>query len=164
MQYKYIEHKDEDLELETFLLKNELSIQKEYEWGYKVYDENKLIACAFVQNHLLMMVAIDKEYRHEGILQKLIQKLLETCMQKQIDPIYMFTKKEHLSSFLSCGLFAIIEDDISLLSNDKNILDKQDIRNKLINGEWPYSYYFCNDKKEYEKYKNDIQEKLKYGN
>ncbi len=164
MQYQYIEHQDNDLELKTFLLKNSLSLQKEYEWGYKVYEENKLVACAFVQNHLVMMVAIDENYRHQGILQNLMQKVLETCIQKQIDPIYLFTKKEHVSSFVSTGLFVIIEDDISLLSNDKNILEKQAIKEKLIKEEWPYSYYFCKDNEEYKEYKKKIQEKLKYGN
>ena len=164
MQYQYIEHEDNDLELKSFLLKNDLCMQKEYEWGYKVFDSNQLVACGFVQGHLLMMVAISKEYRHQGILQKLMLKLFETCMQKNIDPIYLFTKREHISSFKACGLFTIIDDEVSMMSNDKNILDKQNIKEYLVQEKWPYSYYFCKNTKEYKEYKNKIQEKLKYGN
>ncbi len=161
MQYKYIEHQDEDLELEGFLERNGLCLQKEYEWGYKVYEEQKLVACGFVRNHLLMMIAIDEEYRHQGLLQNLMSKLLETSIQKQIDPIYLFTRKEHEKTFKSCGLFTIIKDDVVLMSNDLEMLNNQKIREYLINEKWPYSYYFCKDKKEYEEYKKKIQEKIK---
>lgn len=161
MQYKYIEHQEEDLELEKFLKRNSLCLQKEYEWGYKVYDKQKLVACGFVQNHLLMMIAIDEEYRHQGLLQNLMGKLLETCIQKQIDPIYLFTRKEHEKTFKSCGLFTIIKDDVVLMSNDLDMFNNQKIRECLINEKWPYSYYFCKDKKEYEEYKKKIQEKIK---
>ena len=82
MEYEYVEHKQNDAELEIFLMQNHLHIQKEYEWGYKVYENKQLVACGFVQNHLLEMFAIDERYRHQGILQNLLQRILETCIEK----------------------------------------------------------------------------------
>lgn len=161
MQYKYIVHQEEDFELEEFLKRNNLCVQKEYEWGYKIYEEKKLVACGFVQNHLLEMISIDIVYRHQGLLQKLMYKILETCIQKGIDPIYLFTKKEHMKSFISCGLFPVIKENVVLMSNDLDMLNSEKIRQCLINENWPYSYYFCKDKKEYEEYKNRIKEKIK---
>ena len=164
MEYEYVEHKQNDEELKIFLMQNHLHIQKEYEWGYKVYENKQLVACGFVQNHLLEMFAIDERYRHQGILQNLLQRILETCIEKEIDPVYLFTKKEHISSFLSCGLFLIIQDDICMMSNDLNILRKKEIREKLLSEKWPYSYYFCKDLKEFEVYKTKIKECIRNGN
>ena len=48
MEYEYVEHKQNDEELKILLMQNHLHIQKEYEWGYKVYENKQLVACGFV--------------------------------------------------------------------------------------------------------------------
>ena len=51
-----------------------------------------------------------------------------------------------------------------MMSNDLNILRKKEIRENLLSEKWPYSYYFCDDLKEFEVYKTKIKECIRNGN
>ena len=41
---------------------------------------------------------------------------------------------------------------------------KKEIRENLLSEKWPYSYYFCDDLKEFEVYKTKIKECIRNGN
>ncbi len=68
-----------------------------------LYDQEKLIATASLQNKIIQMVAVNPQYQDEGLSSRLISSLISYAYYNNIHPLYLFTKPENAAKFHALG-------------------------------------------------------------
>ncbi len=100
---------------ETFnlLSENNLRIDHLSTYTLGVFDHAKLIGTGTIYKNVIKLVAIDKDYREENILSKIITKLIKELIKRKVYKYFVFTTPDNIHAFKPFGF--------SLISQTKNV-------------------------------------------
>ena len=107
-------------EVELFLHRFELILEKDVEYTLALYDGEKLIGTGSVSGNVLKCIAIDPNYQGEGMTNKLLSNLMNYQYDRGRTRLFIFTKPVNKRIFQDMGFTEIthINDTVSLLEND----------------------------------------------
>lgn len=112
--------------VEAFLKRQELKLDKGLEYITAIEAEDKLIAVGGFEGNVLKCIAVDDEYKGMGLSNKIVSELVsEECSRGNFD-LFIFTKPKNYKLFSSMGFYKIEEanNSVVLLENDFNALKK----------------------------------------
>ncbi len=168
MKFQFVTEENINLlRLEAFLHQNQLHIEPGWQAGVLVFDESKtIIACGFLKQDLLVMIAIDQAYRGRGLLKEIIARLTELAKQNGIDDLFLYTRKRNQKAFQSCGFVPIVTTEIVYMCSNPFafpnwLSSKQPLCFPWLRPRDQYPRYFCNNEYEYQNYVSQIEEKMK---
>lgn len=113
------------LEIEKFLIKNDLRNSNDI-IKYLIYTcDNEIIASAGIaEGGIIKCVAIDSEYRGEGLVLKLFTELTHLCYELGFKDLFVYTKPKNEKIFKNCGCFTIEKAaKVVLMENSKVLLN-----------------------------------------
>ena len=79
-------------EVELFLHRFELILEKDVEYTLALYDGEKLIGTGSVSGNVLKCIAIDPNYQGEGMTNKLLSNLMNYQYDRGRTRLFIFTK------------------------------------------------------------------------
>lgn len=123
--------KNEKQELEVFLSKFGLELDKDVDYSLVVRDGGEIKATCSKAKNVLKCFAVAETLRGEGITNTLITDLINKLFEEGIYHSFIFTKPENISIFSSLGFNLVHQvKDVALLEN--GIQDINVYLNKLI--------------------------------
>lgn len=106
------------------LNENGLDEDVSVEYTVGLFDENRLIATASLQQNVIKCVSISKDYKGENLLSLLVTHLLRRLEDQSIRHVFLYTKPESASMFNSLGFSMITETkDVSFMEFGQPNLD-----------------------------------------
>lgn len=116
--FKDILLESEVANVKALLKKNNLTYEPTVTMTVGLYDEEKLIATGSVDNNVIKMIAVDKDYQSENLSTHILSYILSYFKERKIDHYFLFTKPENKKIFANYNLKKIIEtDDVVLYEN-----------------------------------------------
>ncbi len=126
-----LKDKSERLELEAFLNKFGLELDKDVDYSLVIREDGEIKATCSKAKNVLKCFAVDEALRGEGITNTLITELINKLFEEGIYHSFIFTKPSNISIFSSLGFNLIYQvKDVALLEN--GIYDINSYLNKLI--------------------------------
>ena len=109
-------------EVQDFLNKHDLLLEKDVDYTLGVYDDDCMIGTGSLSKNVLKCIAINSEYQGEGISNKIISLLINEQYQRGNTHLFIFTKPENKNIFEDMGFkeIASVDNKVSLLENDPN--------------------------------------------
>lgn len=142
MQFAYIDVKKSSnlKKIIDFLAKSDLSFDTQIEKFVVAYnDKDDIIAVGGISGNIIKCVAIDEEYRGEGIALQLATELVNLAYELGRTHLFIYTKPEYEILFKSCGFYTIATayPNVVLLENSATRLTKycNTLAKKYIQGE-----------------------------
>lgn len=113
-----LKDRDEKQELEFFLNKFNLELDKDVDYSLAIREGGEIKATCSKAKNVLKCFAVDEVLRGEGITNTLITDLINRLFEEGIYHSFIFTKPENVSIFSSLG-FNLIHKvmDVALLEN-----------------------------------------------
>lgn len=86
--------------------------------------DGKIIACGGVDSNIIKCVAINPEYRGQGIVLRLVSELLSIITRRGQKQVFLYTKPENITLFSPCGFYPLVsyQDKITLMENSSSHL------------------------------------------
>lgn len=104
--------------IELFLQKYELSLEKDVEYTIIAEDDGKIVGTGSVSGSVLKCFAIDNEYRNMAITNTIISKLIDFEFNRGITHLFIFTKPDNSKIFNDFGFNLVAKvDEVALLDN-----------------------------------------------
>jgi [citrate (pro-3S)-lyase] ligase len=126
-----LKNKDERLELEAFLNKAGLELDKDVDYSLVIRQGEAIKATCSKAKNVLKCFAVDEALRGEGITNALITELINKLFEEGIYHSFIFTKPDNISIFSSLGFNLIHQvKNVALLEN--GIYDINSYLDKLI--------------------------------
>ena len=125
-------------EVEEFLSRQELRLDRGVEYTVALYDNEKIIAAGSFEGRILKCIAVDDNYKGMGISNKIISDLISEEYRRGNSHLFIYTKPRNYDIFKALGFYKIAEvsNKAALLENDscgiKNFVEG--IRNKKVDG------------------------------
>lgn len=141
--------KEERQELESFLSKFNLNLDKDVDYSLIIRDGDVIKATCSKAKNVLKCFAVDKELRGEGITSTLISNLIDKLFEEGIYHSFIFTKPENISIFSSLSFKLVYKaNDVALLEsgvyNINSYLDKLAKKYNIDNNEKAALVMNCN--------------------
>ena len=123
--------KEERLELENFLNKFNLNLDKDVDYSLVIKENGAIKATCSKAKSVLKCFAVDESMRGEGISSTLVTELINKLFEEGIYHSFIFTKPENVSIFSSLG-FKVVNQakDVALL--ESGIYDINSYLDRLI--------------------------------
>lgn len=96
-------------EIRAFLHRNELNMDDNVKVFIAVRDEARIIACGGVADGIIACVAIDDEYRGQGIALSLATELIHLANSMGYSQLFIFTKPDNEELFSGCGFYSLAQ-------------------------------------------------------
>lgn len=108
--------------LENFLVKNGLRYDPLIEHTVCLTDEEgNIAATGSISSSVLKCIAVDEQYRGEGLLPKVVTSLVNYAFSLGRKHLFVFTKPMNLQMFSDIGFYKIIStDSILLMENQRD--------------------------------------------
>ncbi|MEY8763972.1 MULTISPECIES: [citrate (pro-3S)-lyase] ligase [Clostridium] len=125
-------------EIEQFLLKQGLRLDKNIEYTIAVYDEDKIVATGSFENSILKCIAVDKNYRGMGISNKIISELVAEEYVRGNNHLFIYTKPDNYNTFGDMGFYKVaqVPGEVILLENDPCAVGRfvENLKKKRVDG------------------------------
>lgn len=96
-------------EIRAFLHRNELNMDDHAKVFIVVRDEERIVACGGVADGIIVCVAIDDDYRGQGIALSLASALIHLANTMGYSQLFIFTKPENEELFSGCGFYSLAQ-------------------------------------------------------
>jgi [citrate (pro-3S)-lyase] ligase len=115
----------ERVEIEMFLKKNELLLEKDVDYTIGVYNDVTVVGTGSLSKNVIKCIAIDHNFQGGGIFNKIASELINVQYQRGNSNIFVFTKPENKKYFIDVGFKEIstVEKKVSLLENSSRGID-----------------------------------------
>ncbi|MDQ0199282.1 [citrate (pro-3S)-lyase] ligase [Neobacillus ginsengisoli] len=104
-----LQSKAERVQLEEFLKKQNLSLDREVEYTVSIVDREKIVATGSLGGRILKCIAVDEEYKNIGLSAKLITHLVREAYSRGKTHLFIYTKPENKIIFSDLGFYPIAE-------------------------------------------------------
>lgn len=107
-------------EVDAFLQKQDLILEKDVEYTLAMYEEDKIVGTGSISGNVLKCIAIDPQYQGGGFSNKIISLLINEQYYRGNTHLFIFTKTKNKKLFLDLGFYEIasVDDYVTLLEND----------------------------------------------
>lgn len=96
-------------QLEEFLKKQNLSLDRDIEYTIAVFDSEKMVATGSLGGRILKCIAVDEEYKNMGLAAKLVTRLVSEANSRGKTHLFIYTKPENKIIFSDLGFYPIAE-------------------------------------------------------
>lgn len=124
--------------IEGFLEQHKLLLEKDVDYTIGAYYGETLIGTGSVSHNVLKCIAINPNFRGEGIFNKIITELINIQYQRGNTHIFVFSKPENKGFFEDVGFkeISLIDGKIVLLENDPVGIERyiEKLKEKKIEG------------------------------
>jgi [citrate (pro-3S)-lyase] ligase len=117
---------NEKFEVEGFLKKFDLILEKDVDYTIALYDEDRIIGTGSLSGNVLKCIAVDSNYQGFGLTNRLITVLLNEQYDRGNSHLFIFTNPSNKKFFFDTGFYEIAEIDskVTLLENDPMGIEK----------------------------------------
>lgn len=119
-------------EVDEFLKKQDLLLEKDVEFTLAMYEDDKIIGTGSITGNVLKCIAIDPEFQGEGFSNKLVSMLLSEQYQRGNSHLFIFTKPKNSKMFQDFGFKEItsVDGQVTLLENNPRGIEDFAVRLK----------------------------------
>jgi [citrate (pro-3S)-lyase] ligase len=112
--------------VETFLMCQELKLDKGLEYITAIEADDKLVAVGGFEGSVLKCIAVDDEHKGMGLSNKIVSELVSEEYSRGNSDLFIFTKPKNYKLFSSMGFYKIEEanNSVVLLENNRSVLKK----------------------------------------
>jgi len=104
-----LQSKTERDQLEEFLKKQNLSLDRDIEYTVALFDGDKLAAAGSFSGRVLKCIAVDEEYKNMGLSSKIVTHLVNEAYSRGRTHLFIYTKPENKAIFSELGFYSIAE-------------------------------------------------------
>jgi [citrate (pro-3S)-lyase] ligase len=101
--------KAERAQLEEFLKKQHLSLDRDVEYTIAFFDRGKIVATGSLGGRILKCIAVDAEYQNMCLSGKLVTHLIREAYTRGKTHLFIYTKPENKRIFSGLGFYPIAE-------------------------------------------------------
>lgn len=102
-----------------FLYRCGLGLDPSLQRLYGVYKDGELVGCAGYTANVIKCVAVNPEYRGEGIVNTLVSQIMTELHQRGMENLFLFTKPDNEFLFTGVG-FSLVEKTPDVLLMESN--------------------------------------------
>lgn len=99
----------ERMQLQEFLEKQDLSLDKDIEYAVVIMDGDKIAATGSFDGRILKCIAVGNEYKNTGLSSKVVTHLVNEAYSRQRTHLFIYTKPENKAVFSELGFYTIAE-------------------------------------------------------
>lgn len=96
-------------QLQEFLKKQNLSLDRDIEYTIALLDGEKIAATGSLDGRILKCIAVDEEYKNMGLSSKIVTHLVREAYSRGRTHLFIFTKPENKVIFSQMGFYTIAE-------------------------------------------------------
>ena len=106
-------------QLQEFLKKQNLSLDRDIEYTVALFDGEKRAAAGSFGGRILKCIAVDEEYKNMGLSSKVVTHLVNEAYSRGKTHLFIYTKPENKIIFSELGFYAIAEvpSKVALMEN-----------------------------------------------
>ena len=101
--------KAERIQLEEFLNKQNLNLEREVEYAIAFFDRGKIVAAGSLGGRILKCIAVDEMYQNMGLSAAVVTDLIQIAYSKGRTHLFIYTKPENKNIFADLGFYLIAE-------------------------------------------------------
>ena len=101
--------RSEKIQVEEFLTKQNLDLDREVEYTVAFFDRGKMIATGSLGGRILKCIAVDEKYQNMGLSTAVVSDLIQKAYSKGRTHLFIYTKPENKNIFADLGFYLIAE-------------------------------------------------------
>lgn len=95
--------------LDDFLCRQGLTLDKDIEYSMVLTDSGKIVAAGSFSGRILKCIAVDKEYKGEGLAARVVTHLINEQYRRGRTHLFIYTKPENKLIFSDLGFYPVAE-------------------------------------------------------
>lgn len=104
-----LQSKVERVQLEEFLKKQNLSLDREVDYTIALFDREEIVATGSLDGRILKCIAVDNDYQNMGLSAKIVTHLEREAYSRGKTQLFIYTKPENKVIFSDLGFYTIAE-------------------------------------------------------
>lgn len=109
----------EKAQLQRFLERQNLSLDKDLEYSVALFDEDQMIASGSFDGRILKCIAVDEAYKNMGLSAIIVTHLVREAYLRGRTHLFVYTKPENKTIFSELGFYEIaeVQSEVALMEN-----------------------------------------------
>ena len=114
-----LQSEEEKKQLQRFLERQNLSLDKDLEYSVALFDGDRMIASGSFGGRILKCIAVDESYKNMGLSAIIVTHLVREAYSRGRTHLFVYTKPENKTIFHELGFYDIaeVESKVILMEN-----------------------------------------------
>ncbi|WP_251032675.1 [citrate (pro-3S)-lyase] ligase [Bacillus sp. ISL-7] len=122
----------ERLQLEEFLNRQNLALDREVEYSIALIDRGKIAATGSLGGRVLKCIAVDEQYQSMGLSSAIVTHLIEEACSRGRTHLFIYTKPENKNIFIDLGFYPIAEVSSKVILMENRPYGVKNYLNQII--------------------------------